>query len=265
MRNTFLLVLVVMMSGLVQAQSIDLSSFSSIDDKEVHFTLDKPSVAKEVLINAKAVSVTVERTSRKDEVPRYVEVLVRYDDLNREKHLVRLDSFSTDTTFNLSLEWAEGRKVKDLEVHTYTKDGTLALTGVSYQKGGAVVDWSSTDLMGTGFADKDNALQNDVLVISSPIDAPPHLTKLLKPKVEFVASLANSEGEALKGSGVLTCYIIDLSEESVETKKFTVSGTPETFTLDLSDKDLTYGYLVTFQPVMGQPWVAIRQMQVKAE
>ncbi len=247
-------------------QNIDLSQFSSpVDDKALLFAVDQPATANDLLLNAKAMTIRVERTKRKDEQPRYVEVLVRYDDLNREKHLLRVDSFSRDTTFAIALEWAEGRRVKDVEVHTYTKNGQLELTEVSYTKGGAVTDWTATDLMGTGFADKNNAMQNDILVISSPIDAPPHLTKLTKPKVEFVASLANSEGEALNGEGVLTCYLIDLSEETVSTQKFTVTGTPQTFTLDLSDKDLTYGYLVTFQPVMGQPWVAIRNMQVLAE
>lgn len=265
MRSILLLGIMMLMGWWMQAQNLDLSTFKSFDNKAVLFAVDQPAIAQDVLINAKALSVAIARTDKQDVQPRYVEVWVRYDDLNREKQLMRLDSFSTDTTFTMPLAWAEGRRVKDVEVHTHTRKGNLEVTGVTYQAGGTVVDWTASDLLGTGFADKDNALQNDILVISSPIDAPPHLTKLTKPKVEFVASLANSEGETLEGTGVLTCYLIDLSEENVLTKKFTVTGTPQSFTLDLTDKDLSYGYLVTFQPVMGEPWIAIRSMQVKAE
>lgn len=265
MRYLVLLFLLIALPASVLAQEIALSAFSGFNKDEVLLSPDQPAVAEDLFVSATAINLSVARTSKRDKAYRYMDVTVGYDDRNRELFSIRLDSFSSDSTFVFPLAYGEGRRVQKITISSNNTAGEVAITAVRYTAGGPTVDWTSTDLRGTGFADKENALQNDILVISSPIDAPPHLTKLHKPKVTFVASLANCEGEALKGTGVLTCYLIDLSEEMVETKKFTVTATPQSFTLDLSDKDLTYGYLVTFQPVNGQPWVAIRQMQVSEE
>lgn len=265
MKMLLALLSVLFLTGLSAQQTIPLASFDK-DATQKGLALQKGSefTADSLLVSAGQLYIEVMR-SKGATGYRYVEVTVTYDDLNSEHAILRLDSLSADTTFIIPLEWATGRRVKSIHLSTSNRQGTTFITGVAYKPGGEVALWDEAALRGTGFADKDNTLQNGILVISSPIDNPPHLTSLTKPKVRFVASLAKSDEEALSTTGTITLYIVNLAEDEVTTRKFTVSGTPKTYTLDLSGRDMTYGYLVTFQPLPGQPWVAIRSMEVLPE
>lgn len=190
-------------------------------------------------------------------------VRVEYDDLLRDTFHLKLDTLLTEQDFKLKLKHHKGRRIANLYIDGVPNQKTLVLNRVRYHCSTHVDSWSDTRFYdGVQLFDQAKTMQHDVLIIPSPVNSPPHLYNVRSKGLYFTANIASADPNVRKGKAELTVMVIDMGQDYIETFKYQLTGEPQEFHLDMSHQDVQYGYLVLFQPLQGQPAVALRHVRL---
>ncbi len=191
------------------------------------------------------------------------QVIITYDDLVQEKVNLQLDSLAQSNVFRLELTNNENRNVQDVQIRPLHMSQLMELVSFSYTKGTRAHTMLDSDFADAIFYDQSGTRNfHNVLVIPSPVSNPPHLMNLRHRKVTFTASIAGQDPKAVADTASLTLNLVDLGEYEVEIHNLTINREVQEYTFDLGSRDLTYGFLLTFQPMPGQPSIAIRRIVV---
>ncbi len=191
------------------------------------------------------------------------QVIITYDDLVQDKVNLQLDSLEQNHVFRLDLTNNENRNVKDVQIRPLHLSQLLELVSFSYTKGSRAYTMLDSELADATFFDQSGTRNfHNILLIPSPVSNPPHLMNLRHRKVTFTASIAGQDPKAVADTANLTLNLVDLGEYEVEIHNITINREVQEYTFDLGSRDLTYGFLLTFQPMPGQPSIAIRRIVV---
>lgn len=205
----------------------------------------------------------ISRDDKKSTNPVRFTVRVEYDDLLRDTFPLKMDTLLTEQDFRLYLKHHKGRRIANLYIDGEYHQNTIVLKRLRYHCRTHVDSWSDTRFYdGVQLFDQANTMQHDVMIIPSPVNSPPHLYNVRSKELYFTANIASPDPAVRKGKAELTVMVIDMGQDYIETFKYEVTGEPQEFRLDMSHQDVQYGYLVLFQPLQGQPAIALRHARL---
>lgn len=253
---------------IAQTESIPLTQWNATNSEgkgKALMLTDGDTVALQDFMKAAGnFTVDLDWGSKKLQPATEMQATLVYDDLVTETFTYTLQPDAVKDNWTIEPAYAKGRRVKDLVIEVIDGSGVIAITETHYKKGAPVKDLTMNQMPQYIELRDGKTRKNDVMVISYPINTPPHLADNNARKVYFTASIASSDPKEMEGTATLTLYATDYSSSYHDELKVVVTSEPKEYSITIApEREVKNQYFLIMQPAPGNPNIAIRHFRIE--